>query len=66
MAVCAVVTLLIVIIGLGIRTVSHFTRLVDSVDRLNGNIEKITSSVGDHEHRISMLEGSEHNRDMQT
>ena len=62
MAFAAMVTMMFLIIGIGWRIVSNFTRLTDSVERLNRNIETITGQVGGHEHRISMLEGSEQTR----
>ena len=58
----AVITMLLLIIGIGWKIVANFTRLTDSVERLNHNIEIVTSQVGAHEHRISMLEGSEQSR----
>lgn len=57
MALAAVMAVAITLIGVGIKVVSNFSRLTESVERLNRNIETITSQVGGHEHRISMLEG---------
>jgi hypothetical protein len=61
-ALAGVATVVLVLGSAAIKLISKFTNLTTSVDRLNRNIEVITSQVGQHEHRISMLEGSEKSR----
>lgn len=57
MAACAVFTLLAVFGTIGVKIVSKMSSLITSVDALNRNMEQVVNHVGDHESRISFLEG---------
>lgn len=58
-ALAAVISTILVLIGVGFRLVMSLTRLVDSVKSLNLSVEKVIGSVGDHEQRITVLEAQE-------
>ena len=61
-ALASVATVVVVLGAAAVKMISTFTGMVASIDRLNKSIEVIVAQVGHHEHRISMLEGSEHTR----
>ena len=62
MAVAAVVALVITLGGIGVRVTVLLTRLIDSVRSLNVSVENVIEHVGDHESRITKLEGHEDHR----
>ena len=62
MAVAAVVALVITLAGIGGRVALLLGRMTDSVRSLNESMKAVLSHIGDHETRISRLEGHEDHR----
>ena len=62
MAVAAVVALVITLAGIGGRVALLLGRMTDSVKALNESMRSVLSHIGDHETRISRLEGHEDHR----
>ena len=62
MAVAAVVTMAVTVAVVGARVALLLGRMNDSVKSLNESMKSVLVHIGDHETRISRLEGHEDHR----
>ena len=62
MAVAAVVTMAVTVAVVGARVALLLGRMNDSVKSLNESMKAVLVHIGDHETRISRLEGHEDHR----